>query len=132
MAQEQAGSRLPPGGQKLKNVYVFLVASFLSGLGGALGSIVGHAAGQTGLWFGGILGGLAGAVAAAFLSNSLGWIQHAQLRAVAIGGSLGFLAAALIAVNTLSSPVGPVASTALIGLGALLGTRSGSSSRSSS
>lgn len=116
----------------MKNVYLFLVTSFLSGLGGALGSIVGHSAGQTGLWVGGIFGGLLGATGAAFVSKSLGWIQPSQFRGATIGGCLGFLAAAFIAVNTLSSPIGPVASTALAGLGAILGTRFGNFSRSSS
>lgn len=107
----------------MKNVFVFLVTSFLAGLGGVLGSIVGNAAGKTGLWIGGVVGGLIGAMAAAIVSKALGWIQPAQLRGAAIGGSLGFLAAALIAVNTLSSPIGPVASTVLAGLGAIVGAR---------
>ena len=116
----------------MKNVYLFLATSFLSGLGGAVGSIVGHAAGQTGLWIGGIFGGLVGALAAVFLSKSLGWIQHSEFRAASVGGCVGFLAAALIAVNTLSSPIGPIASTALAGLGALAGARFGTPSRGAS
>jgi hypothetical protein len=40
-----------------------------------------------------------------------------------IGTGVGFLIAALIATNTLSSPIGPVASTLLIGAGAVLGVR---------
>ena len=113
----------------MKNVYLFLATSFLSGLGGALGSIVGHAEGQTGLWAGGIFGGLLGATSAAFVSRSVGWIQPPQFRGATIGGCLGFLAAAFIAVNTLSSPIGPIVSTALAGLGALAGSRFGSAPR---
>lgn len=100
---------------------LFIVCSLLGGLGGALGSMVGHAAGPTGLWVGGVIGGLLGAVAGAVVARHRGWISAPQLPSTALGAALGFLAAALIAVNTLGSPVGPVLSTALIGLGALLG-----------
>jgi len=37
---------------------------------------------------------------------------------------IGFLAAATIAINTLRSPVGPVLSTLLVGIGGLAGLRS--------
>jgi hypothetical protein len=39
----------------------------------------------------------------------------------AAGAALGFLAAAWIATHTLGSPIGPILSTTLIGLGALVG-----------
>jgi hypothetical protein len=46
---------------------------------------------------------------------------------------IGFLVAAGIAAKTLSSPIGPVSSTSLVGIGALLGrwaaTRSAMPSR---
>jgi hypothetical protein len=54
-----------------------------------------------------------------------GWIARPQYRATTIGAALGFLAAASVAVNTLSSPVGPVLSTTLTGVGALIGSRFG-------
>ena len=100
---------------------LFVSSCFLGGLGGALGSMVGHAAGRTGLWIGGLVGGVLGSIAAAALARARGWIAPAQFSATAVGGSVGFLLAALVAVNTLSSPVGPVLSTLLIGLGALIG-----------
>ncbi len=102
---------------------LFIVSCFLGGLGGALGSIVGHAGGPTGLWVGGILGGVVGAIAAAALARARGWIAPSQFVATAAGASVGFLLAAAIAVNTLSNPIGPVLSTALVGLGALAGAR---------
>lgn len=113
-------------------MYLFMVSSLLPGLAAGLGSIVGHAPGQAGLWVGGIVGGVLGALAAAFASNSFGWIQRNQLRAVSIGSCVGFLAAALIAVNTLSSPIGPIASTTLAGLGAIAGARFARISRNAS
>jgi hypothetical protein len=104
-------------------VFLFIACCLLGGLGGALGSVVGHAAGHSGLWVGGIIGGILGSVAATALARNRHWLTAAQFPAAAIGASLGFLAAAAIAVNTLGSPVGPVLSTTLIGIGAVLGTR---------
>jgi hypothetical protein len=39
-----------------------------------------------------------------------------------VGAALGFLASALVAVNTLSSPIGPILGTTLTGIGALIGS----------
>jgi hypothetical protein len=102
-------------------IYLFLTSCVLAGLGGALGSVIGHGAGQRGLWVGGIVGGAMGAVAATAVARARGWIQPSQFGATAIGTCAGFLAAAAIAVNTLSSPIGPLLSTGLVGVGALLG-----------
>src|SRR5829696_6803027 len=107
----------------MARTYLFVVACVLAGLGGALGSIVGNAAGRTGLWAGGVLGGLLGAAAAAGVAVGRRWITRAQYWPTAIGAMLGFLAAALVAVNTLASPVGPVLSTLLVGAGAVVGAR---------
>ena len=102
---------------------LFVISCVLGGLGGALGSIAGHAAGQAGLWIGGIVGGLVGAIAAAAIARARHWITPAQFPTTAAGAGVGFLLAAAVAVKTVSSPVGPVLSTALIGLGALVGAR---------
>ncbi|MEO8192927.1 MAG: hypothetical protein ABI681_03680 [Gemmatimonadales bacterium] len=104
-------------------VLLFITAIVLGGLGGALGSIVGHAFGQSGLFAGGIIGGLLAAVATGRVASSRGWVPPSRRKAVAMGAAAGFLAATAVAVNTLSSPVGPVLSTLLIGAGALVGTR---------
>jgi hypothetical protein len=102
-------------------ILLFIVACFLGGLGGALGSIVGNAAGKTGLFVGGVVGGLIGAFVTSLVAKGRGWIRPERVRPTAIGGAVGFLAAAAIATQTLSSPVGPVLSTLLVGVGALLG-----------
>ena len=107
----------------MRRVYVFLVSCLLAGIGGAVGSILGNGFGGRGLWIGGVVGGLLGAMSAAIVSRAAGWIVPHQVRATAAGAAVGFLAAALIAVNTLSSPIGPVLSTALVGIGALAGAR---------
>lgn len=101
---------------------LFLVACALGGLGGALGSIVGHAFGKGGLWAGGILGGLLASILIAHIALWRRWIARSQYWPTVLGTILGFLAACAVAVNTLSSPIGPIMSTLLIGAGALLGS----------
>ena len=102
---------------------LFLVCTILGGLGGAIGSMGGNAFGSPGLYAGGIIGGLVGAVLGVRIAVAAKWINREAFGAAALGAAIGFLAAALIAVNTLSSPVGPFLSSLLIGLGALLGAR---------
>ena len=91
------------------------------GAGGMLGSIVGAAFGHRGLFIGGFLGGLIASPCGAYLAARLHWIRADETNGTALGAALGFLAAATVAVNTLSSPVGPILSTLLIGAGGLVG-----------
>jgi len=100
---------------------LFVLALVLGGAGGVVGSILGGAFGQRGLFIGGFVGGVLIAPVTAIVARWRGWIAARQVRATALGAALGFLLAATIAVNTLSSPVGPVLSTLLIGAGALVG-----------
>jgi peptidoglycan/LPS O-acetylase OafA/YrhL len=100
---------------------LFLVSCFLGGLGGALGSIIGHAAGKTGLFVGGVVGGLLGAAASGAVASGRGWIPRSAAKRTSVGAAIGFLVAAFIATQTLGSPIGPIMSTSLIGLGALAG-----------
>jgi hypothetical protein len=102
-------------------VYLFVIACLLTGLGGALGSMIGHAFGHRGLWAGGVIGGFLGALLVARIATWRRWIAPAQLWPTALGTAVGFLAAAAVAVHTLSSPVGPILSTTLAGFGALVG-----------
>ena len=102
-------------------VALFLIASVLAGFGAVLGSVAGHTFGPRGLMVGGLLGGLLGATASAFVARRFGWVRDERFRQTALGACTGFLAAAAVATHTLGSPVGPVLSTLLIGLGAALG-----------
>lgn len=113
----------------MKRLWLFVVSCITGGLGGALGSMAGHAFGPRGLRAGGVIGGLLAALLSARLGVWRRWIGPRQYWPTAAGAALGFLAAAAVAVHTLSSPVGPVLSTALIGAGALLGSRFGVNSR---
>jgi len=105
--------------------WLFVVSCLLGGVGGAIGSILGNAFGRRGLWVGGVVGGLLMALLSARVAVWRRWVAPNQFWGTAAGTAVGFLAAALIAVNTLSSPVGPVLSAALVGVGALLGSKAG-------
>lgn len=100
---------------------LFLAMCVLGGAGAALGSMVGHGLGRGGLLVGGFVGGLLFVVGAAFLGARLGWIRPAQRLWAALGGMFGFALACMVALATLSSPIGPVLSTLLIGGGGLFG-----------
>jgi hypothetical protein len=91
------------------------------GSGGLVGSIVGAAFGPRALFAGGFLGGLMASPCAALLAARFKWIEAEDVRSTALGAALGFVAAATVAVNTLSSPVGPLLSPLLVGAGGLVG-----------
>ena len=102
-------------------VFLFAIACLLGGAGGVAGSAIGGVAGRTGLFAGGVAGGLMAAATCGIIARACGWIPAQRVRATGVGAALGFLAAALVATQTLGSPVGPVLSTTLIGLGAVAG-----------
>jgi len=109
----------------MNRVALFFVACALGGVGGALGSMAGHAFGKGGLWAGGILGGLLASILTARIALWRNWIVRSQLWPTTFGAAIGFLAACAVAVNTLSSPIGPILSTLLIGAGSVLGASLG-------
>ena len=95
----------------MTKVLLVLLACFLGGVGGFVGSVIGGAFGREGLFAGGFIGGIAIAPLSARIALWRRWIGPGQFWPTAAGAALGFVAAALVAVNTLSSPVGPVLST---------------------
>ena len=105
----------------MNRVLLFVTTMLAAGFFAAVGSMVGHLGGKTGLYVGGVLGGLFGVTIATRICVWRHWIDRKDFFPVTFGGEIGFLLAALIAVNTLSSPVGPVLSTLLVGVGALVG-----------
>jgi hypothetical protein len=106
---------------------VFVLTMAAGGAGGALGSMLGSAMGRGGLLAGGFLGGVSFVVGAGFVSMRWGWILPAQRLWVILGGVFGFTLACIVALATISSPVGPVLSTLLVGTGAVLGAVVGKS-----
>jgi len=100
----------------------FATMCILGGLGGFVGSVLGAFAGQRGLFIGGFLGGIVIAPLSARIALWRHWIDRPRYWPTTIGAALGFVAAAVVAINTLSSPIGPVFSTGLTGIGALVGS----------
>jgi hypothetical protein len=64
-----------------------------------------------------------GAMGAVRIAAWRGWIPRERRNRVMIGVLIGFAIAAIVATQTLSSPVGPVASSLLIGVAAALAAR---------
>lgn len=112
---------------RMKLVLLFLLMCLLAGVGGAAGSMLGHALGPGGLITGGILVGALFVIGGGFLATRWGWIRIPQRMWTVVGGVVGFVLAVLVALSTLSSPFGPILSTALVGIGAVLGSRIGTS-----
>ena len=102
---------------------LFVLLVIAGGAGAFAGSVLGNAFGKAGLFGGALVGGALMSAGAAYLAAWLRWIQPEERVGTACGAVAGFFAAALVAVNTLSSPVGPVISTLLTGIGGLLGRR---------
>lgn len=106
----------------MNRIGLFLVACALGGLGGLLGSMIGAPLGKSGMWAGGIICGFLASMLVARIALARRWIVQSQSWPTALGTAIGFLVACAVAVNTLSTPVGPIMSTLLIGIGALLGS----------
>jgi hypothetical protein len=105
----------------MKRVWLVLLTWWLAGLGAVAGSILGSGGGKRWLFVGAVIGGALGTISAAVLASRLRLIARQQVRGAAVGGLLGFAIAAPLAASNLHTPVIPVLSTALTGLGALLG-----------
>jgi hypothetical protein len=115
----------------MKRIFLFVVSTILTAALAAIGSMAGHFFGShLGVMLGGIFGGLFGATLSARIAERLEWIASENFYPTMFGAVIGFLAAAVIATRTLSSPAGPVFSSLLIGAGALVGSLIGSRKRS--
>lgn len=106
---------------------LFLLEVLLGGAGAVAGSLLGNLFGRGGVLAGAVLGGVALVIAAGFLGCRLGWIRRAERFWVVGGGIAGFIVACLVAVATMSSPAGPLVSSVIIGIGAVLGAALGRS-----
>jgi len=105
----------------VKPFRVLFASWAVAGLGAVVGSILGNAQGQTGLFVGAVLGGVIGVAAAVFAVAHLQWLPRNERAGAIIGGILGFAIATPIAAGNLHTPIIPVASCALVGVGVLLG-----------
>jgi hypothetical protein len=89
--------------------------------------MAGHGLGRGGLLAGGFVVGMLFCVAGGFIGERLHWIKRSQRLWVVLGGVAGFALACMVALSTLSTPMGPILSTLLIGSGAVLGAVVGKS-----
>jgi hypothetical protein len=104
-----------------KDIFTFFIVCVLSGGCIFAGSVLGNSQGKTGLFVGAVIGGFTGVGLAVWLSSRLGLFGPSNPAGALIGGWVGFVLAAVIAVNNLHTPFIPLGSIALIGLGALSG-----------
>jgi hypothetical protein len=111
----------------MKLALLFLSMCVLAGAGAALGSMVGHGLGNGGVLAGAFVGGVLLVLLDGSLAVRLGWIRRSQRLWATLGGVFGFALACTVALATLSSPVGPILSTLLVGSGATLGALVGQS-----
>jgi len=98
-----------------------MLALLLSGSTGAaavLGSVLGAAVSHTELFY--LVGGLIGVWVAVRFSKMLRSIEANEIRLGILGGGIGFLLAAPLAAANAHTPVIPVLSVVLVGLGALV------------
>jgi hypothetical protein len=107
----------------VRTACAFLLFVAFGGLGAFVGSVLGAALGHSALFIGAIIGGLVAAPAAAGVGVRSGWIDARDHAPAAWGAAIGFLAASAIAVATISSAIGPMLSTLVIGAGGLAGPR---------
>jgi len=105
----------------LKNLLLFLIVSGLDAILILLGSFVGHSIRGIGIFVGAIVGGVFGVALAVWVARRLRLLDRASYAATFLGGLIGFVIAAVIAVKNLHGPLIPLASVGLIGLGAVLG-----------
>ena len=105
----------------LKNILLFIIVCGFDVVCIFLGSVLGNGVGKSGLFAGAIIGGILGVALSVWLASRFGLLEKASYGSTFVGGVVGFIVAAVIAVNNLHGPVIPLASVSLIGIGAILG-----------
>ena len=98
-----------------------VLAWVLPGLVAVGGSVVGRAFGPRALFAGALIGGVVGVVVAVLAAARFAWIAPTARWNAILGGWVGFAIAAPLAAFNLHTPVVPVASCALVGVGVLFG-----------
>lgn len=105
-----------------RHVALFFLLSLGSGFGGAFGSILGNSLGTAGLITGALLGGLAATYGVVRLAVRWRWVPESRALRTAVAAGVGFLVASVVAIATISTPVGPIISTTLVGAAGLWGS----------
>jgi len=87
-----------------------------------IGSMLGNAFGKTGLFIGVMVGGISGILVVMILARRFKLIEASNHVSTLIGATLGYLIAAVTAVNNLHTPVIPILCVSLVGIGAVVGS----------
>src|SRR4051812_499303 len=96
---------------------LFACVCIITGLTTFAGSVVGHAFGQQLLFAGAITGGIAGVFVSCFIAGKTKKLQPLNFKLTFIGSMIGYIIAAVIAVNSLHSALITVGSMSITGLG---------------
>ena len=113
-------------------IKVFLLSVLLAIGGAAAGGAAGMNIAPGGLLVGSFLVGAAFVVLSAFLSARWRWISPSLKLWMILGGAFGFILACMVALATIAVPGGLLASSVLVGAGAVLGAIVGVSPHSKS
>jgi len=105
----------------MKPFLVFVASWLAAGAGALVGSVLGNAAGKTGLFVGGAVGGAIGVSLAVLLARRLGWLPPRETTGALTGGVLGFAVAVPVTLTHMGTPVIPVLSCAVVGIGVMIG-----------
>jgi hypothetical protein len=105
----------------MKPYIVLFLTWALAGAGAVGGSILGNAVGKVGLFAGAFVGGVLGVCGAVVAATRLRWLPQLERTGALIGGICGFALATPLAVWNLHTPLTPVLSCSLAGLGVLVG-----------
>jgi hypothetical protein len=113
-------------------IKVFLLSVLLAIGGAAAGGAAGMNIAPGGLLLGSFVVGASFVVLSAFLSARWKWITPPQKLWMMLGGAFGFILACMVALATIAVPGGLLASSVLVGAGAVLGAIVGVSPHSKS
>ncbi len=106
-------------------IKLFLLMYGICGLLTVLGSMLGNVLGKLGLYIGAITGGICGILMVMIWARRYQLIEARNHVSTLIGATAGYIIAAVIAVNNLHTPIIPLASTAFVGIGAVIGSMLG-------
>ena len=104
-----------------RTIAIFFLVCFFTGMCIFLGSAFGNVLGRRGLFGGALAGGVLGVLASVRMAIRPGWLERDAFGKASLLGLIAFFVAAAIAVPNLGSPVIPLLSVGLIGIGVLAG-----------
>ena len=104
------------------NLKLFVGGCFLCGIFTFLGSVIGNGISQKGLFAGAIVGGVLGVFVLTFIFAKLKVVHRKSIIPTITWGTMAFGTASLFAVTNLNTPVIPLLSVVLVGLGCVIGS----------